>query len=166
VYRFDLLAPNDAALVNMAKDIVAAWQGLGLNVNLIVVDEPTLLNRLRSGTFDAALVELNFSPSADPDPYSLWRQVPEEGGLNFGGMNERMLSELLEKARRETNGPARVELYRQFQQLFCDRAAALLLYYPVYYYAADQRIAGIQLGFMAEANDRFRTIHDWRFTTP
>jgi ABC-type transport system substrate-binding protein len=78
-------------------------------------------------------------------------------------MNERRLSELVESARREVNGIHRAKLYHDFQQLFCERAAALLLYYPVYAYGADNRIIGIQLGFMSNPADRFRTIQDWRF---
>ena len=163
VYAFQLLVANDVGQANVARAITEAWNALGLRVELVVVDRQTFRERLAAGNFDAALVELNLAPMADPDPYSLWRQAPRDGGLNFGGMNDRLLSELVETARRAPNGSYRVELYRQYQQLFCDRSAALILYYPVYYYGADQRIAGIQLGFMSEPADRFRTIHDWRF---
>ena len=72
----------------------------------------------------------------------------------------------VEQARREVNGLHRAQLYQQFQQLFCDRAAALLLYYPMYYFGADRRITGVQLGFMSSPSDRFRTIKDWRFIQP
>ncbi len=162
-YNFQLLVNNDQALAGMATDIMNAWRALGLQVDVVVVDAATFKERLNAGNFDAALVELNLAPSADPDPYTLWRQAPATGGLNFGGMNERRLSELVEQARLEANGVHRAELYQEFQQLFCDRAAALLLYYPVYHYAADSRITGIQLGFMSNPSDRFRTIRDWRF---
>jgi peptide/nickel transport system substrate-binding protein len=163
-YRFQLLVNDDAALANMATDVVNAWNTVGFKASVVVVDTPTFKERLVAGNFDAALVELNLAPNADPDPYSLWRQTPADGGLNFGGMNERRLSELVEAARREVNGIHRAELYHDFERLFCERAAALLLYYPIYAYAADYRIAGIQLGFMSNPSDRFRTIKDWRFT--
>jgi peptide/nickel transport system substrate-binding protein len=163
VYRFQLLVNNDQALAGMAQDIMNSWRAIGLNVDVVVVDSITFKERLAAGNFDAALVELNLAPSADPDPYTLWRQIPANGGLNFGGMNERRLSELVEQARLEVNGVHRAELYREFQQLFCERAAALLLYYPGYFYGADSRIMGIQLGFMSDPSDRFRTIRDWRF---
>jgi peptide/nickel transport system substrate-binding protein len=163
-FRFQLLVNNDTALANMAAEIVNKWNELGLKTNVVVVDAVTFKERLAAGNFDAALVELNLAPNADPDPYSLWRQVPADGGLNFGGMNDRRLSELVEQARREVNGIRRAELYKEFQRLFCERAAALLLYYPVYAYGADSRIEGIQLGFMSNPSDRFRTIQAWRFT--
>jgi peptide/nickel transport system substrate-binding protein len=162
-FQFQLLVNNDPALAAMAAEIVKSWTDLGVLVNVVVVDTVTFKERLTSGNFDAALIELDLAPSADPDPYSLWRQVPTDGGLNFGGMNERRLSELVETARRDINGVHRAELYHEFQQLFCDRAAALILYYPIFAYGADSRLTGIQLGFMSDPSDRFRTIRDWKF---
>jgi peptide/nickel transport system substrate-binding protein len=162
-YPFQLLVSNDLLSVELANRLIDAWRALSVNATLVVVDQNTFRERLRAGTFDAALVELNLAPSADPDPYSLWRQSPSTGGLNFGGMNDRRVSEVLQRARLATNGNARVQLYREFQQVFCDRAIALPLYFPVYFYGADERITGIRLGFMAEPSDRFRTIQDWRF---
>lgn len=163
VYSFQLLVTNDAALAGMAQEIVNQWNALGLSVSLVVVEKATFRERLIAGSFDAVLIELNLAPGADPDPYTLWRQSPADGGLNFGGLNERRLSEILEGARRTANGAYRVDLYREFQTLFCDRATALLLYYPVYYYATDPRLVGVQLGFMSEPSDRFRTLKAWRF---
>src|SRR5262249_21552594 len=147
----------------MAQEIVKAWNGIGLHTQIVISDASSLKQRLTAGNFDAALVELDLSPSADPDPYSLCRQVPADGGLNFGGMNDRPTGKLAEQARSEVNGVYRTELYHQFQQTFCDRAVALLLYYPVYVYATDSRLEGIQLGYISDPSDRFRSIKNWRF---
>jgi peptide/nickel transport system substrate-binding protein len=163
-FGFRLLVNNDPALVGMGQDIVKAWASIGLSVQIIVTDSATFNARLVKGDFDAALVELNLAPSADPDPYTLWRQPPSEGGLNFGGMNDRRLNDLVEQARRESsNGVQRAALYHDYQKVFCDEAAALLLYDPVYVYGADTRLTGVQLGFIAEPSDRFRTIQNWQF---
>ncbi|MHB8629753.1 MAG: ABC transporter substrate-binding protein [Aggregatilineales bacterium] len=162
-FHFQLLVTNDPALVGMAQDIIKAWNAIGVSVQIVVTDTPTFNARLIKRDFDAALVELNLAPSADPDPYTLWRQPPADGGLNFGGMNDRRLNDLVEAARREPNGVQRAALYHDYQKTFCSEAAALLLYDPVYVYGADTRIAGIQLGFIAEPSDRFRTIQAWHF---
>jgi peptide/nickel transport system substrate-binding protein len=165
--RFTLLVRDDPAQVALAQSILSDWAKLGISVQPVVVDTAGYNGRLIAGQFDAALVELNLAPSADPDPYSLWRQVPADGGLNFGRMNDRILSEIVEAARREAaNGVHRAELYRQFQRAFCERFAALLVYDPILTYGIDARVGGVQLGFMADLSDRFRTIQDWRFTTP
>jgi ABC-type transport system substrate-binding protein len=79
-------------------------------------------------------------------------------------MNDRRLNDLVEQARRESsNGVQRAALYHDYQKVFCDEAAALLLYDPVYVYGADTRLTGVQLGFIAEPSDRFRTIQNWQF---
>ncbi len=163
VVHFQLLVTNDPALVSMAQDIIKAWNTLGVSVQIVVTDTATFNGRLIKSDFDAALVELNLAPSADPDPYTLWRQPPADGGLNFGGMNDRRLNDLVEAARREPNGVQRAALYHDYQKTFCSEAAALLLYDPVYVYGADTRLAGVQLGFIAEPSDHFRTIQDWHF---
>lgn len=163
-YRFQLLLSDDAAQAALGQAVAEAWRALGLGVDVVVVDRVTFRERLANGSFDAALVELDLAPSADPDPYSLWRQVPSEGGLNFGSLNERRISELLEAARQTTDGSARVALYAEFQRLFCDRAAALVLYYPIYYYGVDARLSGVQLGFISQPADRFRTLGAWRWS--
>src|SRR5260221_8890458 len=149
-FKFQLLVNNDAALAALAEAVVKSWSAIGIHVSAVVVDTATFKERLTAGNFYAALIELDLAPSADPDPYTLWRQPPDKGGLNFGGMNERRISELVEAARREVNGAHRVELYHEFQQLFCERAAALLLYYPVYAYGGDSRVWGGPFGFISE----------------
>jgi peptide/nickel transport system substrate-binding protein len=163
-YRFQLLLSDDAAQAALGQAVAEAWRALGLGVDVVVVDRTTFRERLANGSFEAALVELDLAPSADPDPYSLWRQVPSEGGLNFGRLNDRRISELLEAARQTTDGSARVALYAEFQRLFCDRAAALVLYYPIYYYGVDARLSGVQLGFVSQPADRFRTLGAWRWS--
>jgi peptide/nickel transport system substrate-binding protein len=163
-YRFQLLLSDDAAQAALGQAVAEAWRALGLGVDVVVVDRATFRERLANGSFEAALVELDLAPSADPDPYSLWRQVPSEGGLNFGRLNDRRISELLEAARQTTDGSARVALYTEFQRLFCDRAAALVLYYPIYYYGVDARLSGVQLGFVSQPADRFRTLGAWRWS--
>jgi peptide/nickel transport system substrate-binding protein len=164
--RFTLMIKDDPTQINLAQAVIDYWSKLGITVQPLVFPVDGFNNRLMSGDFDAALVELNLAPSSDPDPYSLWRQIPADGGLNFGGMNDRILSELTEAARRESaNGVHRAELYRQFQRAFCERVPALLLYDPVFTYGIDSRIEGVQLGFMADLSDRFRTIKDWKFKT-
>src|SRR5260221_996239 len=161
--KFQLLVNNDAALAALAEAVVKSWSAIGIHVSAVVVDTATFKERLTAGNFDAALIELDLAPSADPDPYTLWRQPPDKGGLNFGGMNELRISEFVEAARREVNGAHRVELYHEFQQLFCERAAPLVLYYPGYAYGRGSRLAGVQLGFMSDPSDRFRTIQSWHF---
>ena len=159
-----ILTPDDAGLEGMAQDIAASWGQLGFATAVEAVDAGTFQDRLEAGDFDAALVELSFEPNADPDPYVFWHQGQAQDGQNYGGMDDRRVSEALEMARREPYGINRIAHYERFQTLFAERAPAIVLYYPLYIYAADARLEGVQIGFMSAPCDRFQTIQDWRFS--
>ncbi|NDJ79337.1 MAG: hypothetical protein GYB65_24055 [Chloroflexi bacterium] len=158
-----IMVIDNPQLVSLANDIAASWQPLGFVMSVDAVDAATFMARLDGGDFDAAIVEFSFEPGADPDPYVFWHQGQRESGQNYGAMNDRRISESLENARRDPVGINRVTHYRDFQELFAERAVALPLYYPLYLYAVDARVAGVQLGFLSTPSDRFRTIKDWRF---
>lgn len=164
VLAITILTPDDPALEALAQDVAASWSQLGFTTAVETVDAATLQSRLDSGDFDAALVELSFEPNADPDPYVFWHQGQAEDGQNFGGMDDRRVSEALEAARREPYGINRVAHYERFQELFAERAPAIVLYYPLYIYATDARLEGVQIAFMSAPSDRFRTVQDWRFS--
>jgi peptide/nickel transport system substrate-binding protein len=164
--RLTILAPDDPALVALANGIASDWKQLGLNIKVEPVDAGALHARLEAGDFDIALIELSFEPSADPDPYVFWHQGQYGSGQNYGGMDDRRISEALEMARRDPIGVNRVTHYHQFQELFAERVPALVLYYPLYIYAVDARLKGIQLGFLSTPSDRFRNIQQWTFTGP
>jgi len=42
-----------------------------------------------------------------------------------------------------------------------ERAIAIPLYYPLFTYAVNSAVEGIQLGFLGSAVDRFQTIGNW-----
>ena len=158
-----ILTYDDPALLALARDIAAAWGQLGFTVSVQGVPAAELRARLEADDFDAALVEFSFEPNADPDPFVFWHQGQYQTGQNYGGMDDRRISEELEAARRDPYGINRLEHYRRFQQLFAERVPALVLYYPLIGYAADARLQGVQLGFVGDPSDRFRTLQDWYF---
>ncbi len=158
-----ILTRDDPALVALLEDIAAAWEQLDFTVDIEAVDARTLQARLEAGEFDTALLEYSFEPNADPDPYVFWHQGQSVDGQNFGAMDDRRVSEALEKARLDPYGVNRIVHYREFQRLFAERAPALVLYYPLYIYGTDSRLEGVQLGFLSSPSDRFRTIQEWTF---
>lgn len=161
-YRFEILTIDKPVFIAIAQEIATQWSQLRLQVTVVAVDEATFWQRLDSGEFDAALVELALN--ADPDQYAYWHSGQYPDGRNYGGVGDDRISEQLERARRESNGLNRVVLYRQFQQTFISRAIAIPLYYPLYTYAVRSDLEGLQLGFINNSpTDRFRTIAAWHF---
>lgn len=158
-HRIRLIVPDDAALANLANQIAVQWSQLRLNVTVEVLRSDEYNRRLADADFEAAIVEL--PQGADPDPFAYWHAGQSPDGKNWGGVNDDRLSDLIERARRDPNGLNRVVLYRQFQELFWDRAIAIPLYYPLFSYAVHNRIEGVQLGFISTPTDRFRSIGFW-----
>ena len=160
-YTFTLLSSDSPVQQALATDLAAQWSQLGLTVVTEALPYDQLYQRLQSGDFDTALVELSYSPQADPDPYVFWHQGQYPDGQNYSGTNDRLTSELLESARRDPNGLHRAEYYAAFQQAFVNRNLALLLYYPVYEYTVSAAVQNVQLGYLSTPADRFRSIREW-----
>ncbi|MDQ7024276.1 MAG: ABC transporter substrate-binding protein [Anaerolineae bacterium] len=163
-FDFSILTLDDPLLTRLAQEIATQWSQYGINVNVEPVDDVTYQQRLLDAQFDMALVELQLR--ADPDVFAYWHNAQYPDGLNYGGTGDDRLSEILERARQESNGLNRVDLYRDFQQLFINRAIAIPLYYPLYTYAVSQQIDAVQLGYISQPSDRFRTIQDWQINAP
>jgi peptide/nickel transport system substrate-binding protein len=161
--NFRILVIDDPEIASIAFEIATQWNQLGFSVELEQADRETYLARLQAGDFDTAIVEYNFMPKADPDQFVLWHSGQAEVGQNYGGMDDGYLSNLLAQARTDPNGLHRKQHYDAFQEAFTSRAPALVLYYPIFVYATDLRLQGVQLDFISTPSDRFRTIKDWYF---
>ncbi|MCC6613588.1 MAG: hypothetical protein IT320_08930 [Anaerolineae bacterium] len=162
-FHFNILVPDEPSLVSLAQEIAAQWAQLNLTVAIETADLATYRARLEAGDFDTAVVEYALGASTDPDVYTFWHQgqfAPD--GLNYGGADDRTISQLLERARRDPNGINRIEFYQEFQQEFAERAIAIPLYYPLFTYATSAHVSNVQLGTIGAASDRFRNLGDWR----
>lgn len=162
LHSLRLIVLEDPALLNLANQIAVQWSQLRLAVTVEALTADVYNRRLAEADFEAAIVEL--PQGADPDPFAYWHAGQSPDGKNWGGVNDDRLSDLIERARRDPNGINRAVLYRQFQELFMDRAIAIPLYYPLFSYAVHSRVDGVQLGFISTPSDRFRSIGLWTLT--
>src|SRR5574341_215003 len=166
--RFTLIVPNDPVRVAVASAAQTTWAALGVQVEMPPVEPASLRSQYlepRPRVFQAILADLNFAGTPDPDPYPLWHQTQVESGQNYSGLDDRVISQLLEEARVTTDINLRAQNYRAFQARFVDQVPALLLYDPVYNYAVDTRVNGVQIGPLTEPSDRFHTIAAWYLIT-
>ena len=92
--KFTLTVPDSEKYKNLAGAIQKDLSAVGIQVVIEVLPYDTLLNdRLNPRTYQAALVDLNFSRSPDPDPYPFWDQVQSTGGQNYSQWDHRVASE-------------------------------------------------------------------------
>jgi peptide/nickel transport system substrate-binding protein len=160
VLRFRLAASADGFHEVLAQEIARQWEEIGVKVDVDPIPGDLVGQVLAPRQFDAALVEIMVP--GDPDPYPLWHETQVETGQNYGGFRDRDISEVIEEARRVFDIARRRELYWRFQELFQKKAPAILLYYPVYTFAVDERISGIQVGALLNTPaDRLDGITGW-----
>lgn len=159
---FSVLVPDEPALVGLVEDLAAQWSQYGIEVAVDAEASSTYRERLNSASFDMAMVELSRVGNPDPDVYAFWHQGQYPDGLNFGGANDALISELLERGRQAWAGVNRFAHYEAFQRAFIERAIAIPLYAPLFTYVIAPEIEGVQLGYIAAPSDRFLNIRDWR----
>jgi len=159
---FELVHPDDATHTAIAQAIQKDWAAIGVEVNLVAVPYDVLiLDYLEPLTYQAALIDLNFERSPDPDPYPFWDQAQQSGGQNYSQWQNKVVSEYLEEARVTTDLNERAKLYRNFQVVFQDELPALPLYYPIYNFAIDEGINAVRVGSFYDTADRFFSVVDW-----
>jgi peptide/nickel transport system substrate-binding protein len=164
--EFGLLTNDDPTRVKIIEEIARQWAAVGVKAGPQTSGVSGLVRDfLVPRRYDAILTQWQELPP-DPDPYPLWHSTQGQGeGQNYTGFAHREADQIMEEARRITDQTRRMELYHRFQQIFADEVPALLLYHPVYSYAIDKRVRGVQIAPMIEPSDRFRTLTDWYVLT-
>jgi peptide/nickel transport system substrate-binding protein len=163
---FTLLHPNSDTHTRIAQAIQSDWALIGVQVELQSVPYDSLVNDfLTTRNYQAALADLNTARTPDPDPYLFWHQAEATGGQNYSQWDNRTASEFLETARTAADFSERARLYRNFQVLFIRDMPSLPLYYPVYSYAVDAQVQGVQVAPLYDFSDRFALITDWYLIT-
>ena len=163
---FELVYPEGDLNTIIAEQIRVDWEKLGVSVVLKSVSYVELLKSyLEPHSYQAALAELDFTRSPDPDPYPFWHQSQINGGQNYAQWDDRQVSEYLEQARVLVDLNDRTKRYKNFQVRFYSEFPALLLYYPVYSYAVDEQVKGISVGPIYDPSDRFNNITEWYLLT-
>ena len=161
---FTLLTDDDPLHVELAEEIARQWEAIGVKATLRTVGSGLVREYLVPREFEALLIDLELR--GDPDPYPLWHSTQASGeGQNYAGFVNYEVDKLLEEARRTTDSGRRAELYRRFQEIFADEVPSLLLYYPIYTYAVDEKVKGVQLGPLGDPSDRFRNVTEWYIVT-
>ena len=159
---FRMLHPNDAYHTQLAQAIQSDLEKIGVEIELVPVSyDALILDHLQPLTYEAALIDINYSRSPDPDPYPFWDQAQQTGGQNYSQWENRIVSQYLEEGRVLLDTGERAKLYRNFQVVFSEELPALPLFYPVYNFAVDKSVQGIRLGSWYDTSDRFSNISEW-----
>ena len=157
--RFSLMVADEPTDLALGRALATQWGAVGISVTVQAVPPLALGAALQSRSYEAALIHI-MAPG-DPDPYPFWHETQALVGQNYTGFRHRRISELIEQARITVDRERRVALYREFQQLFMSEVPAIPLYVPVFNYAVDVRVQGVQMPPLVRTGDRFRNIAEW-----
>ncbi|HEY83771.1 MAG TPA: peptide ABC transporter substrate-binding protein [Chloroflexi bacterium] len=160
-FAFTLLVSNNPVQRRVAENLAEQWQKAEIAVSVQSSDDE--LAQLKARQFEAALIEVELP--GDPDPYRFWHQTQIEDGQNFAGWDNIPASEALEAGRTALEQDQRIAPYYTFQQIFAEELPSLVLYHPVYTYAAQDTLKNVQLPLLTTPADRFKTIKDWYLLT-
>lgn len=158
--EFPLLTNEDPLRLRIIEEIGRQLWEVGVRIQTQILGTPGVVNDyLRPRRYTALFYEWSIPP--DPDQYELWNSTQIETGQNYTAWNNRDADEILEEARQTTDPERRRELYFRFQEIFAQEVPVLLIYYPIYNYAVDEGVFGVQLAPMTNPSERFRNIADW-----
>ncbi len=127
-FRLELLTvANNPTRQQLAEWLKASWEPLGVEVTVTDVPwEEMLDNRLPSRQFDAALIGLDFETTWDQSIF--WHSSQRQRGLNFSGVNDRALDDLLNALRLEQE-PGRIATLAHAME---DRLLSLHPFFPLF----------------------------------
>jgi ABC-type transport system substrate-binding protein len=163
--KVDLLSPDvatNSTTFLAAASITADWQRLGLDVRQVALPPAELVsNRLRTGTFAAAVIDVNIG--LDPDLYPLLASTQATSqGLNIAGLQDSALDRLLEKARGPGTAEERKAAYQALEKLLAARQYLLPIAFRDEVVVARDTVSGPAQRQISAPADRFWDVLTWR----
>jgi len=161
----ELLVPDrtmNPILFAAGSQIAADWTSLGFTVEL-VEEDPAILatDHLRTGDFEAAVVDIAIGH--DPDLYPLLASSQiRTGGANVIGLQDPLLDDLLEAARKPAPEDARIAAYKALQERLAGGTYLLPIAWPDDVIVLDSRVVGPVVREVADGSERLRDVLTWR----
>jgi peptide/nickel transport system substrate-binding protein len=162
---FELLSPDVATNPSTflaASSIAADWERMGLTVTHVALPPAELVaNRLRTGQFAAAVVDVTIG--LDPDLYPLLASTQVTSrGLNVGGLQDPTLDALLVAARAPGTETARKAAYRALQVALVSGQYVLPVAFRDEAVVVRDSVVGPQPRTIGSGSDRFWDVLTWR----
>ncbi len=155
-------AATNPQLHAAAEQVVAAWKDFGIKATLKAFPPVEFVEgQLRSGDFDAAVVEMDLG--LDPDLTALLDSgQAARGGSNIAGYQSAKMDGLLSAARTAIDATARKAKFAELQKELVERMPFLPLYLEDRVEVVHDRLQGPTPRLISSASDRFWDVLTWR----
>lgn len=138
------------------------WQKAGIKLNIELYDAATLQEKIAAKDYDLLLFGQGLGYNLDL--YGYWHSTQAgEGGLNLSNYKSFAVDTMIEQIRETFDEDEKEALLRKMAGIIQEDIPAIFLYRPVYYYASDNKVQGIELDNMAFTSDRFCRLNEWTF---
>jgi peptide/nickel transport system substrate-binding protein len=145
----------------VADAVASGWQAVGVTVSVEPLPPAQLARRLRSGDFDAAVVDIALG--LDPDLYPLLASSQAAaGGANVSGLQDPRLDELLTAARKPGDDASRRAAWRDLQTYLTERSFVLPIAFRDEAVVARDALSGPSIQPIGDGSDRFYDVLTWR----
>jgi peptide/nickel transport system substrate-binding protein len=152
---------------HLAQVIKNYWEDVGIKVEIKPI-EPTEAQEKIFRAHDYEILLYGENLGLDADLYPFWHSSQiAASGFNLSQFANKEADKILEEARATTDLKARHDKYVYFQNILTEEIPAIFLYRPIYYYAVDKKIKGLNLDniYIANSSDRFNGIENWYIKT-
>lgn len=160
------LYPEDTYKYNETRTVIdyleQNWAKAGVKLDIELYDPTTLQQKIKDRDYDLLL--FGQSLGYNLDLYGYWHSTQaSENGLNISNYKSFKVDTLIEAARNTFNDDEKTEKLEDLAEAIHEDIPAIFLYRPLYYYASDGKVKGVELNDMAFPSDRFCRINDWYF---
>lgn len=166
VLRLALLTDDQPERLLAARDIARQWGEIGIAIDVEVVESAELRRRLDTRRFTMALHGWQ-RLGPDPDHYELWHSGRAADGLNYAGLQDERIDELIETIRQVVSDDARAAATIAFQRRWVDLTPAIVLYQPMLVHYTRSDLQGLVADAAAgrEEREMLRFGREGRFVT-
>lgn len=158
---------NNETYLKLAGLIKNYWENIGIKVEIRPIESSEIQEKIFAN-HDYEILLYGENLGHDADPYPFWHSSQIGGnGLNLSQFANKEADKVLEEARSTSDANSRYDKYVYFQNILIEEAPAIFLYRPIYYYATDKKIKGIDLDnvYITSPSDRFNNIENWYIKT-
>ncbi|HEY4483845.1 MAG TPA: ABC transporter substrate-binding protein, partial [Candidatus Paceibacterota bacterium] len=163
--KLTITTTDSEELKTIASFVKTQWEKIGIQVDIIVLDQNTLNQEaIRPRKYDVLLFGMVIGNEADL--YSFWHSSQRsDPGLNISFYTSVQTDNLLAKLEDTNNKEQRRDLVRQIQNTIASDHPAVFMYSPYFIYAAPKDVQNIKIKYLTRSSDRLLQIYDWYIDT-
>lgn len=146
----------------MINFLLESWKKVGFNIQVQFLPLEIFNEKISKREYDLLLV--GQSLGYNPDTYSYWHSSQAGPlGQNLSNYKSFRVDSLIEDIRSTFDPKERESKLKELAKALQDDIPAIILYTPVYYYAIDSKITGLETSGMVFPSDRFAGMALWKF---